>query len=665
MSDIFISYSSEDRDRILPLVDALEKTGWSVFWDRTIPAGKTWRQFIGSEIKACRSVVVVWTEKSVTSRWVEEEAENGARREILIPVLFDKVEAPFGFGTIQAANLVAWDGNNSSPTFSRLVADIAAILGPSPAAVKETEERRRLEAESLRKAEEERLREQERLRSQEEARRKVEEENRRRIEEERNRAEQEAEQQRLEAEGQRKAEEERLREQQRQRSEEEAKRKAEEDNRKRVEEEKNRAEREAEQQRLEAEAQRKAEEERLHEEERQRSEEEAKRKAEEDNRKHVEEEKNRAEREAEQRRLEAKRKAEAEEQRRIEGKRERKKQEAERRRLEAKAKGEAEQAREQERQRAEQEVAEAMGLLDWSPPNLEAERQRLEHASEKSESSFKPGTVFRDKLRDDSETRPDGKGAGQPDTKLSYEPGTVFRDKLKDGSQGPEMVVIPAGAFIMGNNQGDWFTGSEKPVHQVKISKLFAMGRYQVTFEEYDQFAKATGRELPNDQGWGRGRLPVINVSWNDAVAYVEWLSQQTAKRYRLPTEAEWEYAARAGTETRYWWGNEMKPDMAHYSKWTAGTTPVGSFKPNPFGLYDTAGNVKEWVQDCWHGDHNGAPTDGSVWGPENGGDCAQRVIRGGSWFSESWGLRSSDRNRVILDNRDNEIGFRLAQDLD
>src|SRR5262245_37696245 len=165
MSDIFVSYASADRERILPLVDALEKTGWSVFWDRTIPAGKTWRQFIGSEIKVCRSVVVVWTENSVASDWVEEEAESGKQRRILIPVLLDKVEPPFGFGTIQAANLVAWDGNHSSQTFSRLVADIAAILGPSPAAVKEIEERRRLEAEAQRKAEEERLREQERQRS--------------------------------------------------------------------------------------------------------------------------------------------------------------------------------------------------------------------------------------------------------------------------------------------------------------------------------------------------------------------------------------------------------------------------------------------------------------------------------------------------------------------
>jgi formylglycine-generating enzyme required for sulfatase activity len=157
----------------------------------------------------------------------------------------------------------------------------------------------------------------------------------------------------------------------------------------------------------------------------------------------------------------------------------------------------------------------------------------------------------------------------------------------------------------------------------------------------------------------------VINVSWNDAVAYVEWLSQQTAKRYRLPSEAEWEYAARGGTETRYWWGNEMKPNMAQYNKWTEGTAPVGSFKSNPFGLYDTAGNVREWVQDCWHGDYNGAPTDGSAWGPENGGDCGQRVMRGGSWFDGPETLRASLRNGVNAGNRNGGIGFRLAQDLD
>jgi len=184
MSDIFISYSSEERHRVLPLINALEKTGWSVFWDRTIPAGKTWRQVIGAEIRTCRSVVVAWTESSVTSEWVLEEAETGKRRQILIPVLLDEVEPPFGFGTIQAANLAAWDGACSSPAFTRLVGDIAAILGPAPIAVKEAEERRRAEHDLRGESEQERFRQQELQRSEEEAPRQADEENQSRVEQE-------------------------------------------------------------------------------------------------------------------------------------------------------------------------------------------------------------------------------------------------------------------------------------------------------------------------------------------------------------------------------------------------------------------------------------------------------------------------------------------------
>ena len=184
MSDIFISYASDERDRVQPRIGALERTGWSIFWDRTIPAGKTWRQVIGSEIRACRSVLVVWSENSVTSEWVLEEAETGKRRGILIPVLLDNVEPPFGFGNIQAANLTAWNGDSSSPIFTHLVADITTILGQAPAAVKEAEKRRRSDAEAQRRADEEGLREQERQRSEEDARR----ESQRRIEQEANRA---------------------------------------------------------------------------------------------------------------------------------------------------------------------------------------------------------------------------------------------------------------------------------------------------------------------------------------------------------------------------------------------------------------------------------------------------------------------------------------------
>ena len=184
MSDIFVSYASEERHRVLPLINALEKTGWSVFWDRTIPAGKTWRQIIGAEIRTCRSVLVVWTESSVTSEWVLEEAETGKRKQILIPVLLDEVEPPFGFGNIQAANLTAWNGDYSSPAFTRLIADVATIIGPAPMAMREAEERRRSDGEVRGETEQERFRQQELQRSADETRRKAEEENQRRVDQE-------------------------------------------------------------------------------------------------------------------------------------------------------------------------------------------------------------------------------------------------------------------------------------------------------------------------------------------------------------------------------------------------------------------------------------------------------------------------------------------------
>ncbi len=248
-------------------------------------------------------------------------------------------------------------------------------------------------------------------------------------------------------------------------------------------------------------------------------------------------------------------------------------------------------------------------------------------------------------------------------------PGTIFRDKLKDGSQGPEMVTIPAGELWMGLDEAldsDAYK-SELPRHRVIIAKGFALGRYPVTFDEYDRFARATDCELPSDQDWGRGNRPVINVSWDDATAYTEWLSTQTGKRYRLPTEAEWEYAARAGTETRYWWGNEIGRNKANCdgcgSQWdNQMTAPVGSFEANPFGLYDTAGNVLEWVEDCWHGSYKGAPDDGTAW--ISGGDCKRRVLRGGSWFGNPNRVRSANRSWHYRVYRTSGRGFRLAQDL-
>ncbi|MDM8563886.1 formylglycine-generating enzyme family protein, partial [Candidatus Marithioploca araucensis] len=220
----------------------------------------------------------------------------------------------------------------------------------------------------------------------------------------------------------------------------------------------------------------------------------------------------------------------------------------------------------------------------------------------------------------------------------------------------PEMVTIPAGRFQMGSNR----SGDEKPVHGVSI-KTFAMSRYEITFDEYDAFAEATGREKPSDQGWGRGHRPVINVSWHDAVAYTKWLTEQMGQEYRLPTEAEWEYAARAGTETDYWWGNEIGSNRANChgsgSQWSGkSTSPVGSFKANPFGLFDTAGNVWEWCADNWHKNYKGAPTDGTVW---KGGDESYRVLRGGSWGSLPVYCRSAFRSRSTSDDRVQFVGFR------
>jgi formylglycine-generating enzyme required for sulfatase activity len=252
--------------------------------------------------------------------------------------------------------------------------------------------------------------------------------------------------------------------------------------------------------------------------------------------------------------------------------------------------------------------------------------------------------------------------AAQP----SLRTGQVFRDRMKIGTDGPELIVIPAGKFRMGDIQGKGLT-DEQPVHEVHISRRFGMSRYEITFDQYDEFAKATGRDLPDDEGFGRGRRPVIRVSWNDAVDYTAWLTQQTGKHYRLPTEAEWEYAARGGTETLYWWGNEKKQGLANCigcgTQWdTKQTAPVGSFRPNPFGLYDTAGNVSEWVQDCWHENYQEAPSDGSAWEKEHNGNCNGRVRRGGSYIGDA---RSSSRGLFRAGARFRALGFRLVREIE
>ena len=241
--------------------------------------------------------------------------------------------------------------------------------------------------------------------------------------------------------------------------------------------------------------------------------------------------------------------------------------------------------------------------------------------------------------------------------------GAVFRDALRGGGEGPAMVVLPTGRFRMGDLAGGG-DDDERPVRTVTISRPIAMGQYEVTFADYARFARATGRNPPDDEGWGRGNRPVIYVSQRDAQAYAQWLSTQTGKRYRLPSEAEWEYAARAGRSTRYSSGNAIGRNQANCngcgSEWNNRTAPVGSFSANAFGLNDMHGNVREWVQDCY-GNYQDAPTDGSA---RTIRGCERAVLRGGSWDSAPQTLRSANRNWDMPLNRYYSFGFRLVQEL-
>lgn len=256
--------------------------------------------------------------------------------------------------------------------------------------------------------------------------------------------------------------------------------------------------------------------------------------------------------------------------------------------------------------------------------------------------------------------------------------GQIFRDTLSDGMRGPAMVAIPAGQFWMGSLEGEEGRDDDERRHQVSVD-TFAIGQYEVTFAEYERFCKATNWKKPCDGGWGRDNRPVINVSWEDVNAYTEWLSQQTGKRYRLPTEAEWEYAARAGTTTPFWTGNCVHTDQANYKGdlnhngnhgyderncgvqtgvYRKNTLPVGSFAPNPWKLYDTIGNVWEWTCSVDTRDYNGAEL-----------TCADkdisdhRAVRGGSWSTDPAGVRSANRSGWPAFG-DNYRGFRLARSL-
>ena len=266
------------------------------------------------------------------------------------------------------------------------------------------------------------------------------------------------------------------------------------------------------------------------------------------------------------------------------------------------------------------------------------------------------------------------------------EPGTVFSDCARC----PEMVVVPAGSFMMGSPASEeGRRENEGPRHRVTIGTPFAVGVYEVTFAEWDACVAAggCGGYRPPDEGWGRGSRPVINVSWRDAQRYVAWLSEQTGEPYRLLSEAEWEFVARAGSTAARYWGergsqqcrhaNGFDQDLARTDQgrvwmeefdWAnpvpcsdgyAWTAPVGSYRPSPFGLYDILGNVIEWTEDCWNPGYSGAPVDGRAW---ESGECLRRVVRGGSWVGDPGYIRSARRHSLGVGYSDDSAGFRVAR---
>lgn len=249
----------------------------------------------------------------------------------------------------------------------------------------------------------------------------------------------------------------------------------------------------------------------------------------------------------------------------------------------------------------------------------------------------------------------------------SDRPGAAFAEC----ADCPEMVVIGPGRFTMGSTPKErrtlgvmaMFDKMEEPRHRVTVGYRVAVARYAVTFAQWDACVAdgSCGGYRPSDNGWGRGRRPVINVNFADAQSYVAWLRLRTGQSYRLLSEAEWEYAGRAGTDTWYPFGNAIDAEKANYGNNQDRTAEVGSYPPNAFGLYDMTGNVAQWVADCHHDDYVGAPVDGSAW---MSGDCKLRNVRGGGWSLKGWSVRVAQRIGDPPAQRNTHLGFRVARDL-
>ena len=604
MSDIFISYTRKDRPRAEVLAHALERQGWTVWWDRVIPAGRTFDEVIEEAIDAARCVVVLWSKISAPSRWVRTEAEEGARRNVLVPVRIEDTKIPLAFRRIQAADLTAWTGEESAPEFERLVVDIAAILGLPPRV--EAEERHQAAAEVQRRADGE-------------ARRKAE------VEEERRRDEAKA----------------------------------------------------------------------------------------------------RREAEVERKRREAAARAAPWIVQVVE-------------RDKSLPASVPLVSPLRFRKRVFWVAAAAVLCVvlvaivrPWflkpvPTASLQAGATQVEQGNstvltwrttDATEIRLEPGPGLLEEVQGSIAVTPDrdtgyklvaeGPGGKTEATvwikvvtpKPVFTPERAPGETFRDCEVCPDMVVVPAGDFSMGSPPGEaGRNDNEGPQHKVSIAP-FALGKYEVTRKEFAAYALTStdlsnGCLIWNGKAWDTDETkswrdpgfpqaddhPVTCVSLEDAKKYGNWLSRKTGYEYRLASEAEWEYAARAGTKTARFWGDE--PDsacgFANVADLTAKasypgltthdckdeyvrTAPVGSFQANGFGLYDMLGNVMEWTGDCWNGKYVGAPEDGSAW---ETGSCSARAARGGSWLGRPRFLRSAIRYEYVSLFRLGTLGFRVARAL-
>jgi len=516
MADIFISYASEDRDRIAVIVAALEKAGWTVFWDRKTPVGMSWEQHIEQNLQQATCVLVLWSTVSVKKDWVKIEAREGLGRDCLVPVRIDPVSPPFGFGHKQFADLNGWAGDTTNPEWQELVTAVCRLApreDPPPAPPAPDP----LDVPSLD----------------------------------------------LSAYWQRLL--------------------------------KNPSASQLEQLADEVQALREG------------------------------------------------------------------------------------QPAEPDLIKLQRRVAQALMSAEPEKTPLRAQTSAgklifwivifmlIFVAAGTVVNKYSLHLLFLPGSREPPAVTEPAVETTSDITKTGFAP--ELENTATSKFQLPTLVSIPSGCFLMGSPKDEaGHDDNEGPQHQVCLTG-FRMGRHEVTFGQYAAFARATGRELPHDEDWGRRDRPVINVTWNDARAYVQWLSLQLQSTCGLPSEAQWEYGARARTTTRYAVPAPEGSDGITFealancarcgSQWDyEKTAPIGSFNPNAWGLHDMHGNVWEWVQDCWHDNYRIAPGNGTAWEPN---DCRLRVLRGGSWVADTQEARSANREYLDPDKNGSAIGFRAV----